>query len=243
MTIPNLITIARLILVPLVIASIGSGNWQIAFVLFAVAGISDGVDGFIARRFNMRSELGAYLDPLADKALLVSIYVALAVFNVLPGWLAILVVSRDLMIVSAIMLSWLMDRRLEIRLLTVSKMNTAAQITFAGLVPDRGFGIPLAGWARWHAVVAVLPLVGRRLFVSWAAPMAALTAARRPCRAPRPTRPPGRSPGHPGSWLVTIERADRLQLSAGAGRRRAAQICVRAGFSGRLLDLAGDEVH
>jgi cardiolipin synthase (CMP-forming) len=176
MTIPNLITIARLLLVPLVIASIGSGNWQIAFVLFAVAGISDGVDGFIARRFNMRSELGAYLDPLADKALLVSIYVALSVFNVLPGWIAILVVSRDLMIVSAIMLSWLMDRRLEIRPLTVSKMNTAAQITFAGLVlGSQAFGIGLGRIGEVAiTVVAVLTLLSAGAYLAlWLRHMAA----------------------------------------------------------------------
>ena len=103
MTIPNLITIARLLSVPLVIVLIGQERWMPAFVLFVVAGASDGVDGFIARRFDMRSEFGAYIDPLADKALIVSIYVALSVVGVLPGWVAVLVVSRDAMIVAAIM--------------------------------------------------------------------------------------------------------------------------------------------
>jgi cardiolipin synthase len=134
MTIPNLITILRLCLVPLVIVAIGQGRWGIAFALFVVAGVSDGVDGFIARRFDMRTEFGAYIDPLADKALLVSIYVALAVVNVVPGWLAILVVSRDIMIFAAILISWLMNRPMEIRPLVVSKLNTAAQIAFAALV-------------------------------------------------------------------------------------------------------------
>src|SRR5688500_14493920 len=92
MTIPNLITIARLIMVPLVIVMIGQGQWMTAFVLFMAAGLSDAVDGFIAKRFDMRSELGAYLDPLADKALLMSIYVTLSVTGVLPGWLAVTVV-------------------------------------------------------------------------------------------------------------------------------------------------------
>src|ERR671910_3786040 len=108
MTIPNLITIFRLILVPIVIVMIMQGRWATAFVLFVVAGVSDGIDGFIARRFDMRSEFGAYIDPLADKALLVSIYIALSVVGVLPGWVAVLVVSRDLMIVAAIMVSYLM---------------------------------------------------------------------------------------------------------------------------------------
>jgi cardiolipin synthase len=134
MTIPNLITIARLIMVPLIVVMIGQERWGLAFALFAAAGVSDGVDGFIARRFNMRSEFGAYLDALADKALLVSIYVTLSVTGVLPGWLAILVVSRDLMIISAILVSRLMERPLAIKPLFVSKLNTGAQIVFATLV-------------------------------------------------------------------------------------------------------------
>jgi cardiolipin synthase (CMP-forming) len=134
MNIPNLITILRLILVPVVVVMINQGHWAVAFALFTLAGISDAVDGFIARRFNMRTEFGAYIDPLADKALLVSIYVTLSVVNVLPGWIAIVVVSRDIMIFAAILVSRLMERPMEIRPLLVSKLNTAAQIAFAGLV-------------------------------------------------------------------------------------------------------------
>ncbi len=134
MTIPNLITIARLLTVPLIVLLIGQERWGLAFTVVVAAGVSDGVDGFIARRFRMRSELGAYLDALADKALLVSIYVTLSVTGVLPGWLAILVVSRDLMIVAAILVSWLMERPLAIKPMFVSKLNTGAQIAFAALV-------------------------------------------------------------------------------------------------------------
>ena len=134
MTIPNLITIARLISVPLIVVMMGQERWGLAFMLFVAAGVSDGVDGFIARRFNMRSEFGAYLDALADKALLVSIYVTLSVTGVLPGWLAIVVVSRDLMIISAILVSWLMERPVAIKPMFVSKLNTGAQIAFAALV-------------------------------------------------------------------------------------------------------------
>jgi cardiolipin synthase len=142
MTIPNLITIVRLIIVPLVIVMIGQANWAPAFLLFVAAGVSDAVDGFIARRFNMRSEFGAYMDALADKALLVSIYVTLSVVGVLPAWLAITVVSRDVMIISAIMISWLMRRPVEIKPLFVSKVNTATQIAFAALVlGTKAFGL------------------------------------------------------------------------------------------------------
>ncbi len=82
----------------------------------------------------MRSELGAYLDPLADKALLVSIYVTLAIVGQMPGWLAIVVVSRDIMIMGAVVLSWLLGKPMEINPSLLSKVNTAAQIALAALV-------------------------------------------------------------------------------------------------------------
>ncbi len=158
MTIPNLITIFRLILVPVVIVVIMQGRWSAAFILFVVAGVSDGVDGFIAKRFDMRSEFGAYIDPLADKALLVSIYVTLAIVGVLPSWLAIVVVSRDIMIVAAVLLSWVMARPVKIRPLLISKLNTVAQIGFATLVlSTKAFGID-AGPFVDVAMVAVAGL-------------------------------------------------------------------------------------
>ena len=176
MTIPNLITIGRLVIVPLVIVMISQGRWQAAFVLFVVAGVSDGIDGFIARRFDMRSEFGAYIDPLADKALLVSIYVTLSVVGVLPGWLAIVVVSRDVMIVAAIMISWLMGRPVAIKPLWVSKLNTAAQIAFAALVlGTRAFGYELGPLDdAGMAVVAALTVASAAAYLAgWLRHMAA----------------------------------------------------------------------
>jgi cardiolipin synthase len=134
LSIPNLITLGRILLVPIVVWAISSGTMWIAFVLFVVAGISDAVDGFLAKRYNMTTELGRYLDPLADKALIVSIYLALGINGTIPRWLVILVVSRDILIVGGIMLSWLMGDPLKIKPLWVSKLNTAAQIVFACLV-------------------------------------------------------------------------------------------------------------
>ena len=99
-----------------------------------VAGVSDGVDGYLAKRFDMTTELGAYLDPLADKALIVSIYLTLGINGDIPRWLVILVVSRDILIVGGIMLSWLMGNPLKIKPLLVSKLNTVAQIVFACVV-------------------------------------------------------------------------------------------------------------
>ena len=84
MSIPNLITLGRILLVPVVVWAIASGAMLTAFVLFLVAGVSDAVDGYLAKRFKMASELGAYLDPLADKALIVSIYVTLGIAGTIP---------------------------------------------------------------------------------------------------------------------------------------------------------------
>ena len=127
----NLITIGRFLLVPLIVAMILAREWWPAFVLFVVAGVSDAVDGFIAKRFDMATELGATIDPLADKILLISIYVTLAVIGALPQWLAVLVVFRDVMIVAAILVAWFLDKPIEIRPLLVSKVTTAAQIGLA----------------------------------------------------------------------------------------------------------------
>src|SRR5476649_2244341 len=134
LNIPNLITLGRILLVPIVVWAIASGTMWIAFVLFVAAGISDAVDGFLAKRFNMASELGAYLDPLADRALIVSIYLTLGINGAIPRWLVILVVSRDIMIVGAFMLSWLVGSPRKVKPLLVSKLNTVAQILFACVV-------------------------------------------------------------------------------------------------------------
>jgi len=168
MTIPNFITIGRLLLVPAVIMMIVQRNWQAAFGLFVLAGVSDGIDGFIARRFDMRSELGAYLDPIADKALLVSIYMALAIVGIIPAWVAILVVSRDIMIVSGVILSWLLDNPLEMRPLLVSKLNTFAQIAFAaGLLAAKAFDVSLGFWFEWSMwSIAALTLASAAAYLA-----------------------------------------------------------------------------
>jgi len=101
---------------------------------FIAAGISDGVDGFVARQFNQRSELGAYLDPLADKLLLVSVFVVLGIMSELPLWLVMLAVSRDFLIVCAVLLANLMGNPVAMRPLLVSKANTAMQIVLAAWV-------------------------------------------------------------------------------------------------------------
>ena len=131
LTLPNVITLARLCAVPAVVWLVIQQRLDIAFLVFVGAGISDAVDGWLARVRNARSHLGAILDPLADKALLVSVYVTLAIIGVLPDWLAILVVFRDLLIVGGLLVLALMGVRPAIRPLLVSKLNTLMQITLA----------------------------------------------------------------------------------------------------------------
>lgn len=169
MTIPNLITIMRLLLTPAIVVMINSDSWIAAFLLFLVAGISDGVDGYIARRYDMTSELGSYLDAAADKALLVSIYVALAIAGALPGWVAVVVVSRDVLILMAIVISWLMGRPATIHPLVISKVNTGAQIGLAALVlagyaaKGASFGEGLFIAAPWLVDAAIAGVVALTL--------------------------------------------------------------------------------
>lgn len=158
MTLPNLITVLRLILVPVVIWLISEELLTAAFWLFVLAGISDGIDGFLAKRFGLASELGAYLDPLADKALLVSIYVSLSLGGWLPPWLVIMVVSRDILIVGAVLLSWVLSHPVTVRPLVVSKANTLAQIVLAATVLG-GQAFPVQVSAAIPALIVAVALL------------------------------------------------------------------------------------
>lgn len=145
LTVPNVITIMRFLLVPAVIWALLSGEMAWAFAFFLIAGISDGVDGFIARHFNQQSKLGAYLDPVADKLLLVSVFVVLGLMGELPLWLVVLAVSRDALIIMAVMLSTVMGHPVTVKPLFVSKANTAVQIVLAAVVlADLAFVLNLA---------------------------------------------------------------------------------------------------
>jgi cardiolipin synthase len=155
-------------LVPIVVWAITSGGMRIAFLLFVAAGISDAVDGFLAKRFHMTSELGAYLDPLADKALIVSIYISLGIAGALPLFLVILVVSRDIMIISAFMLSWLIGKPMPVRPLPISKLNTVVQILLAALVlAEQGFGFDFDMVSKLTmGLVAILTLLSIAFYLA-----------------------------------------------------------------------------
>jgi len=175
-TLPNLITMARLCAVPATVWLILNGRLDLAFLLFVAAGVSDAVDGWLARVRDARSALGAVLDPMADKLLLVCVYVTLAAIGVLPDWLAILVVFRDLVIVGGVLVLWVLGQPPKIRPLPVSKLNTATQIVLAGVA------LLLAGFElRAEALLsAMVWTVAATTFASGAAYVAA--ALRRPPR-------------------------------------------------------------
>lgn len=133
LSLPNLITLLRLCAVPAAVWLIIKGRLDLAFWVFVGAGVSDALDGWIARRWNLRSALGALLDPVADKALLVSVYVTLAMIGVLPDWIAILVVFRDAVIVGGVVVFYLLGTPRPIEPILVSKANTALQIGLAAV--------------------------------------------------------------------------------------------------------------
>jgi cardiolipin synthase (CMP-forming) len=170
---PNLITVGRLLLVPVVIWLILDAHSGIAFWVFVGAGISDGLDGFIAKRFDWRTRLGALLDPIADKTLLVSVYVTLGWAGVLPTWLVILVVFRDVMIVGGFLLIQTTAAPKRFDPLYISKLNTLAQIALVGFALAQQ-GIGFGAWAvrlkfcLTSGVAATTVLSGLSYLVRWA---------------------------------------------------------------------------
>jgi len=143
---PNFITLLRIAMVPLITWLIVDGYMLWAFWAFVVAGLSDALDGFIAKRFNLETELGKYLDPLADKALLVSVFITLGIQGYVASWLVILVVFRDIAIVGGALLFETMTHSLTMQPLMVSKVNTVVQIGLVILVmANAGYGVEFKG--------------------------------------------------------------------------------------------------
>lgn len=163
---PNIITFGRLCLVPVAVWLVLHDKMGAAFACFAFAGVSDGVDGWLARRRG-GTALGAMLDPVADKLLLVCMFVTLAAMRVLPDWLAILVVFRDVVIVGGILLMWQLGMPVRIRPMLFSKLNTALQIVLVGVVLLlEAFGLRAPGLRGvLIALVAATTLLSGALYV------------------------------------------------------------------------------
>lgn len=171
LNLPNLITLARLLSVPLTIWLIFSERYGAAFWVFVGAGVSDALDGYIAKRFDRRTRLGAMLDPAADKAMLVGVYVTLGLAGQLPSWLVALVVLRDVLIVLGFFLVPATAGQRQLGPLYISKVNTLVQIALVGFVLARlgptietgpAIGLLIA------AAATTTVLSGLTYFVRWA---------------------------------------------------------------------------
>src|SRR3954447_18902967 len=170
LNLPNAITLARLASVPLAVWLVLGGWYAASFWIFIAAGLSDAVDGYIAKHFNRRTPLGAVLDPAADKALLTGLYVTLFVTGNLPGWLVSLVVLRDASIVLGYVALRASVGPHRLGPLFISKINTLIQIALVGFVLARlGVGAQ-AGWAEALLIAAAAittVLSGLSYLVRW----------------------------------------------------------------------------
>ena len=171
LNLPNLITLARLLSVPLTIWLIFEARFGVAFWVFVGAGLSDAVDGYIAKRFDRRTWIGALLDPAADKAMLAGVYVSLGLAGQLPLWLVALVVLRDFLIVLGFFVIHFSAVPKQLDPLTISKLNTLVQIVLVGFVLAR-LGLDIeTGPATWLLVAAAAVttvLSGLSYLVRWA---------------------------------------------------------------------------
>src|SRR6266850_2530324 len=153
LNLPNLITLARLLSVPLAIWLIFDDRYGAAFWVFIGAGVSDALDGYIAKRFDRRTRLGALLDPTADKALLAGVYVSLWLAGQLPFWLVGLVILRDLLIVAGFAVIHATAAPKQFDPIYISKINTLVQLILIGFVLAQGLGIESEA-VKWLLIAA-----------------------------------------------------------------------------------------
>jgi cardiolipin synthase (CMP-forming) len=187
--IPNILTVFRILLVAPITVALAENQLQTAILLFGVAAVSDAADGFLAKRYGWQTELGAVLDPLADKLLLATAFITLAYLRLVPLWLVVAAVARDVIIVSGALLYRLCLGPLSVRPSVVSKFNTLCQAAFIMAVVGRQkFGWPPEGivtmlGALVFVTVAVsgidyVLIYGRRA-INFASPRAAARAGDR----------------------------------------------------------------
>jgi len=170
MNIPNLITLTRLAAVPVVIWLILDNDMKIAFWVFFAAAVSDAVDGFIAKHFKAETVFGTYLDPIADKALLVGVFLTLGHVGLLHTWLVILVVFRDLVIVGGAVLFHTVTQSLTMQPLMISKVNTFFQLILGlGVLLIEAYGIDdgLSLEVMGYIVAATSVWSGTSYVITW----------------------------------------------------------------------------
>ncbi len=134
MNLPNLLTILRILLIPILVNFLVYGYYAYGLLVFLLAGLTDSLDGIIARTSNQRTILGAYLDPMADKLLLNSCFVTLAALHLIPGWITIIVVSRDLILIVGTLILHLTQTRFDIAPTWLGKSTTVIQLIYIVMV-------------------------------------------------------------------------------------------------------------
>lgn len=140
MTVPNVITSIRIILTPIFVIYLIHDEFLYALIIFVMCGVSDGVDGLVARLFNQKSRVGTYLDPLADKIILVSAFIVLSIRDFLPSWLTVTVIARDVMILLGVFVLFLNRLEFNIRPSLVSKITTCTQfVVVIGVLSEEYF--------------------------------------------------------------------------------------------------------
>lgn len=167
---PNLITIARIALVPVLILLLKDRSYSLALAAFIIAGASDALDGFLAKRFNLQTHLGAVLDPAADKLLLVCSYVMLTLLGDIPFWLTLAVASRDVLIVGGYLLYTSQAGPVRMRPSWISKLNTLLQLALVCLIlAERAAGVewPVPVAAMIYGVLATTVGSGLHYLWSW----------------------------------------------------------------------------
>ena len=146
MTVPNLITMIRIILAPIFIIYLIDDQLLTGLIVLVICGISDGLDGLIARMFNQKSKLGTYLDPLADKIILVSAFITLTVRGFLPSWLTVMVISRDVMILLGVFILFMNNLKFNIKPAASSKITTCLQFVTVIAVLAKNYIVFLDGY-------------------------------------------------------------------------------------------------
>ena len=158
--IPNLLTLARIAAVPVLILFLYDGRYGAALTVFVLAGITDGLDGWIAKRFKCVTRLGSILDPLADKILIVSTYVMLVLAGDLPFWLILLIGFRDLGIIAGVLVLNTLNGHVQMQPSLLSKVNTFLQISLVILVMVERIGFialePVAEILLWFVAVTTV---------------------------------------------------------------------------------------
>ena len=144
---PNIITLCRLLLIPVFLVLLSKDRFRLALYVFAVAALTDALDGAVARWFDIRTELGAILDPFADKLLLVSALVLLTVERVFPAWLLIVVVMRDVIVLLGyLVFSFASAERFPVEPSYLGKLTTFMQIACVVGALTHHFGLPREYW-------------------------------------------------------------------------------------------------